>query len=237
MTDETLRVLIASANQVGSPLATDVEVSEIERVFESSALGERLVVRFLPATRADDLVKQLRRLHPQIVHFIGHGTTEGIELRYGDNDVQFAPGPKLRELFEDRGVELVVLNSCYSAEQAAEIAAVVPMVIGVPNRLEDDAGRRFSAAFYDAIGRGELVSDAFRDGKDAVSLHGRKGDFMLMASADRAIEPSAAAGESGWPAPVQALLLAIAALLAIAGLLVLASGGDPQSLGSDLLRV
>jgi hypothetical protein len=73
-----------------------------------------------------------------------------------------------------------VLNSCFSEEQAAAVKDVVDFVVGTEQELGDEAARRFSVAFYRALGDGHSLGDAFRDGGDTVALYGLQDVFRVF---------------------------------------------------------
>jgi hypothetical protein len=79
-----------------------------------------------------------------------------------------------------------VLNACYSQGQAHTIQTAVKTVVGTTDAVGDEAARRFSVAFYRSLGDGLSVGEAFRDGRDAVALHGlidvfhSEGDLDLL---------------------------------------------------------
>lgn len=137
------------------------------------------------AVQPDDLVRYVRSEKPNVVHFSGHGTAQGIILRNDRGRYQPVSGESLQRFFADRGVELVVLNSCVSKPQAELLASSVPMVIGTSSVLDDEAARRFSAAFYRTVGGGHTVKEAFRDGRDSVALHGKDDVFLSHGDLDR----------------------------------------------------
>jgi hypothetical protein len=169
------RVLVFSANQVDRPLDLDREWRAIR-----DSLGHNVEVKHLPAARADELVADLREHQPLIVHFIGHGSPQGLELAYGRGDYRPASGSSLQSLFADRGVELVVLSSCFSSTQAHHLAASVQAVVGTPEALEDESSASFSSAFYRSLSRGTALADALRDGRDAVQLQHGSDTFELV---------------------------------------------------------
>lgn len=55
----------------------------------------------------------------------------------------------------------VVLNACYTAEQAELIAQRIDTVIARPDAVYDSAARIFSVYFYQALGFGHSVREAF----------------------------------------------------------------------------
>jgi len=170
---ESLRILFLAANPTTtSPLDLEEELRNLELELKGTKFRDsiRLVARH--AVRPDDLVRYVRDEKPNVIHFSGHGSTSGIILRNdagGDHTVQ---GPELTRFLRDRGIEIVVLNACYSKSQADSVRCVVKVVVGTTDAVEDEAARRFTAAFYRSIGNGLSVREAFRDGTDAVALHG-----------------------------------------------------------------
>jgi hypothetical protein len=75
------------------------------------------------------------------------------------------------DLFRDR-VVCVVLNACYSAQQAQEIVKYIPYVVGMNRAIGDLAARKFSQGFYRAIWDGRSIEEAFASGKNAIELDG-----------------------------------------------------------------
>jgi hypothetical protein len=84
------------------------------------------------------------------------------------------PIEALAELFElcAGQIECVVLNACYSEAQADAIARYIPYVIGMGASVSDDAALEFAIGFYDALGAGRSVEEAFRFGRNAIALKG-----------------------------------------------------------------
>lgn len=208
MIDSPCRVLVFSANQVNDALDTDNELRAIR-----NALPDAAVVDYLPATRADELVVDIRERKPNIIHFMGHGRPGGIELAHGRNDFRPVTGEALGQLFEGRGIQLVVLSSCYSASQAHQIEPAVVAVVGTPDRLEDESSQRFAAAFYRTLGRGGSVDEALRDGQDAVNLQNLSDRFVCLGDGSLRLRPSgessvAVAPRSGPPAAIDSSPLA-----------------------------
>jgi two-component system, cell cycle response regulator len=170
---QELRILFLAANPVSTPrLDLEEELRVLEHELETVKHRDRIALLAKHAVVPDDLLRHVRRFRPNVVHFSGHGTIPGIILRDDAGSHQPVSGPTLQAFLSGRGVELVVLNACYSMAQAADIAASVPAVIGTTSAVGDLAARRFSAAFHRTLGDGFSIAEAFRDGRDAVALHG-----------------------------------------------------------------
>lgn len=195
-------ILFLAANPLCTDrLALDQEARAIQVELERSGRGEKfeLVTRW--AVRPLDLLRELRRHRPTIVHFSGHGgsgeprefgtidtprpNVTDADAINGDQQGLFFQGPDdlpqlvstaaLGETFGAVGasVKLVVLNACYSEAQAEALRAYVDCVVGVGESISDDAARNFAIGFYGGLGERESVANAYRQGLAAISLSGR----------------------------------------------------------------
>ncbi len=102
---------------------------------------------------------------PNIVHFSGHGETNGILIANENNQTQLMPLPALLRLFKPlKGVvQIIVLNACYSAEQAKALSESGPYVVGHNMPIEDPAAISFSRGFYNGLGEGKSFEEAYND--------------------------------------------------------------------------
>lgn len=171
--EKSLRILFLAANPTTtSPLDLEEELRSLELELKGAKFRDSIKFVARHAVRPDDLIRYVREEKPNVIHFSGHGSTTGIILRSDTGGVHTVDGPQLKRFLRGRGVELVVLNACYSKSQADCIRRAAKAVIGTTNAVEDEAARLFTAAFYRSIGNGLSVREAFRDGTDAVALHG-----------------------------------------------------------------
>jgi CHAT domain-containing protein len=157
-----IRILFLSANpQNTDRLALDREYRDIDAALRSAGLRDQVELVSTWAVRVRDLQSALLRHQPTIVHFSGHGTqTDGIVLA---DDGITVTGKALAQLFRAiaRDVRLVVLNSCWSAEQAQAIAAAVGSVVGMRYAVSDEAAIEFAQSLYEALAYGRVLQDAF----------------------------------------------------------------------------
>jgi len=85
----------------------------------------------------------------------------------------------------------LVLNACYTKGQADHLGGTVEAVVGTMSAVGDEAARRFTVAFYRALGDGLSIREAFRDEGDAVALHGLDDVFWSSGELDRIpLEPA-----------------------------------------------
>jgi hypothetical protein len=167
--DSPIRILFLGANPDDSVrLRLDQEVREIDRALASATLGHRFQLYQKWAVRSSELQSHLLRCKPQILHFSGHGSREkGIILEADDGADQAVDGPRLARLLGqfNQNLRCVVLNACYSEEQAHAIAQEVDCVIGMATAVEDTAAIRFAAVFYEALAYGSDVRAAYELGR------------------------------------------------------------------------
>lgn len=180
------RILFLAANPASpenSHLSLDEEARDIENKLNASRHSDRFTFESKWALRPDDLQDALLRTQPVIVHFSGHGSgTPGIVL-HGDRHgaEKFVTGAALKHLFAalKDNIRIVVLNACFSAEQAESIVEVIDFVVGMNASIGDRAARLFAASFYRALGFGRSVRTAFDLGVNALKLEGLTDDESL----------------------------------------------------------
>lgn len=117
--------------------------------------------------RSTDIIQAMLDTQPQIVHFSGHGAPTG-ELSFENlvgksHPVQLDALAALFEQFAHH-VHCVILNACYSENQAKAIAKYVEYVIGMSQAIGDEAAIAFAVGFYQALGAGLTIEDAYKLG-------------------------------------------------------------------------
>jgi hypothetical protein len=162
-------ILILAANPRGTcQLRLDEEVREIDEGLRRANKREQFKLEQKWAVRSRDFYRAILDNQPQIVHFCGHGAgEEGIVLEDETGQSAFVQADALSsmfKLFAKKGVECVLLNSCYSKLQAEAISQHINYVIGMNRTIGDRAAINFAVAFYDALAAGEEVDFAFELG-------------------------------------------------------------------------
>jgi len=181
MENEIVVLFLAASPSDQDRLRLDKEAREIDASLRTTALRDKFEIEQCWAVRASDFRSALLRYRPHIVHFSGHGTKSGeliVENDFGDGTpVPPAGLGRLFGILQDR-VKCVVLSTCHSEQQAAEIAKYVDYVIGMKDSIDDESAIIFSKAFYEALGYGQSFVKAFELGKNAIELH-NQGDFSV----------------------------------------------------------
>jgi len=134
------------------------------------------------ATKHNDIMNEIMNYKPQIVHFSGHGSSEG-ELKFEDEsgNSRSIPPEALATLFRltKDFIKCVIVNTCYSEIQAKSIAQFIPIVIGTKSEISDEAAISFSLGFYTALSPDlstESIEKAFNLGNVAIQFSGYSGE-------------------------------------------------------------
>ena len=170
------RILILTANPTNTkPLRVSEEVREIKRAWERSQNREKFEIIVEEAVRPQEFRRTLLGHKPNIVHFSGHGGGEQGLALMGDNGeaflVKVAPLAKffkaLQEIFF---IDCVFLNACYSDVQAEGIYPYVNYVVGMNQKIGDEAAKQFAIGFYDTLFAGQSIKSAFDLGCNAIEM-------------------------------------------------------------------
>jgi len=164
-------ILILAANPIGTNrLRLDEEVRDIEEGLTRSKYRDQFNLKQRWALRLRDLRRVLLDHEPQIVHFTGHGETEGLMVEDKQGLAKIVPPGALAGLFKmyAERIECVVLSACYSNYQADAINKHIKYVIGMPAQIKDKAAIEFAVGFYDALGAGKTVEEAYDFGCNAI---------------------------------------------------------------------
>jgi CHAT domain-containing protein len=126
----------------------------------------------LQATRIEDLIRAFAK-RPEIIHFSGHGVSEGIYISDDNNNAVLLHDEAIHRLFENLGghTELVLLNGCYTVGQAERISQFGIHMIGHKKAVKDDIAIKFAKGFYIGLSEGKSYEDAFNDGITIASMY------------------------------------------------------------------
>jgi hypothetical protein len=136
---------------------------------------------------------------PRILHFSGHGlgsgksmptdertrsivrlSKSGLVLEDDQRNAKVLETRQLKQMFQifseaaEINIDIVVLNACYSQEQATAISEYVNYVIGMNDAIGDAAAISFASSFYENLAIADNVESAFRFAKLAIDVDGLK---------------------------------------------------------------
>ncbi len=156
-------------------LRLDQEIREIENSLQRAKKRNEFTLKYTLAARQEDVRRAMLDYNPNIVHYCGHGFKEsGIVFEDKSGVAKPVPSEALAAFFElfSGMVECVVLNACYSENQAVAIAQHVKYVVGIQKEISDEAAIVFTTAFYDSLGAGKPVDSAYKVACNAILFAG-----------------------------------------------------------------
>ena len=168
--------LFLAANPVDTArLRLSEELREIQRGIISSRSKDQFRFEVNMATRPRDILESILRVQPRIVHFSGHGSTDGELILENDQGRSVAVGGSaLKNILQpfSSTLECVILNAAYSASLAEELTESIRYVVATPSAMSDSASMAFSAGFYQALGNGLSIKASFQYGRSLIELEG-----------------------------------------------------------------
>jgi hypothetical protein len=162
--------------------ANPTSTTQLDLTREARAIEERIAVgkprealELVPrwAVRPRDLHRALMEVEPHILHFSCHGSVqEQLVLEDDRGNQARVEKEALADLLHrlPGNIRLVVLNACDTATVAEALVRHVDCAIGMCRPIGDDAAIAFAAAFYEAIGFGKSVGEAFGLGNNELML-------------------------------------------------------------------
>ncbi len=168
------KILILAANPKNTTrLRLDEEVREIEDGLNRSKHRGNFTIRSKFAVRLRDLRRTMLDYDPHFVHFCGHAEGNGVMVEDEVGKAVLVTPDALAGLFElfTKQVQGVLLNACYSELQATAINKHIQYVIGMCQGITDKAALEFAVGFYDALGAGKSIEEAFKFGCNAIQLY------------------------------------------------------------------
>jgi CHAT domain len=177
-----LRVLIAAANPAG------LSALDLKGEREGIEASRRVRVEVIEGQGPEDLWRELRNGKYQIVHFMGHGLTDGdqgsLVFATKEGKARTVTGSDLSQIVQGSpALGLALLNACHSAavpkgagaDPLAGVAGALvrgglPAVIGMQFAISDRAALLFSKILYERLAAGDPIEAAVSDARLAVYL-------------------------------------------------------------------
>jgi hypothetical protein len=176
--NSTIKILFLSASPkiVGEKderIRVDKEARNIIKKLRSSSNRDRLTLVELPATKPEDVIDELNRLNPSILHISSHGNAGGLLLEEGERNNGFLTSSQLSGIVSTiPSLKIVVLNSCHSSNQAKSLTEHVDIAIGMSQGIGDLSAAIFSEQFYSSLAESVTAKVAFDQARLAISLAG-----------------------------------------------------------------
>ena len=164
MTDK-LRILLLTTDSLDQFYMRSGEEHRIieNRVYAGSHRDQfEVVVR--PAMKMSDLIEELLRYDPQVVHLIADGRAgEGILLEDDRAEARAVGAQEMADLIRrpNGKIRLLFLSVCHTQEHARVISQDIDYVIGMRGEAEEETALALARHFYQALAYGKTVEDAF----------------------------------------------------------------------------
>ncbi|MCC7208784.1 MAG: CHAT domain-containing protein, partial [Anaerolineae bacterium] len=184
-----LRVLVLiSSPKDQEPLDVEGEWRALEEATADLRRRGLLMLDRVDDAQLNTLQRMLRAdTTYQIFHYIGHAVFDersqtgviAFEDPATDNTAAVSAEALARELSEESGIRLVVMNACQGARTnradpfagiaSALVARGIPGVVAMQFAITDNASRVFSTEFYRALSEGYAVEASMAEARRAIS--------------------------------------------------------------------
>lgn len=166
----TVLFLASNATAINFDFAT--ELARLQAALEQAGGSLTLTARW--SVSSDDLIRLLKEHRPDVVHVLSPGVNpenHALMLDRGGKVEYVSPAAfaKIFDLPQTKAPLLVVLNTCHSLKHAEALAPRVGAVVAMKDVIYDSAAIEFATDFYESLGSGSSVAEAFEQGRQAVA--------------------------------------------------------------------
>lgn len=159
----------------GTWLRTEAEVRGVQQVLRGSKYRDLVELSHRPAASPRDLLDAINDVRPHVIHFSGHGWSQGLVMDNGIVDEPAAAEIHFELLVKLLAATttpptLLVLNACETLGGADLLFPAVPVVIGMSDTIADVAASVFAGQFYAAIASAQSVGVALGQAKVAMEI-------------------------------------------------------------------
>ncbi|MCA1498285.1 MULTISPECIES: CHAT domain-containing protein [unclassified Bradyrhizobium] len=179
--DAPVRVLFVSCDPegTGARLNLDAEQRAIKEALKLSPHGGKITLELLPSATTDDLRRSLLENSYDIVHFSGHANRKALVFADSENKAVEVPISAVADLIKRHpSVRCVILNGCETVK--GMVASIADWTIGMDKKISEPAALQFSKGFYDAVGAGKSIRDAYDEGVSAMTLASHRADYVRI---------------------------------------------------------
>ncbi|MDD1734781.1 MAG: tetratricopeptide repeat protein, partial [Methanothrix sp.] len=174
--ESVLRMLVIISAPQGkscAPLDTEKERDRILQAVDRLYVQRKMEVDFTDDATFETIQSYLNEKDYQLVHFTGHGTEiEGqgfLVLENEDLTARQVDNQAIADLFAERGIRLVVLSACESADLADKLVRKgVPAVVAMQYSILDPSATGFAFAFYQALVSGRAIDQSLTEARLAM---------------------------------------------------------------------
>ena len=163
--ESILRMLViisAPEDPSCGPLNAEREREKILEAVDKLYVEHKIEVDFTDDATFETIQSYLNEKDYHIVHFTGHGKeTDGqgyLVLEGEDGRARRVDNQTISDLFAGRGIRLVVLSACESADLATKLVRkMIPAVLAMQYKILDASATNFASSFFQALASGKAV--------------------------------------------------------------------------------
>jgi hypothetical protein len=184
---EVTVLFLASSPEDEPSLRLDKETREIQKRIRTTDFRDSIWFEWRLARQLPDLIQDLNEVQPHILHFSGHGNRAELAFEDEAGNASGLDNDQLGRLLEAGAgrIRLIMFNSCDSAAQAELAVNHVELAIGMDATIGDAEAKTFAAQFYNSLGFGLSVGEAFRQATFQLeAVHGGSEDIPKLFAAD-----------------------------------------------------
>lgn len=172
---DRIKILFLAAKPVDvkSRLRLDEEFKQICKKLRAGTGRDCFELVSVWAVTSEELQEVFQRHQPHILHFSGHGTkTQGIALEDEKGNMSLLNKRAFANLLKvlKDNLRMVVLNACYSKDQAKYLQEMVDFTITMNKPIGDEAAIVFASHFYQGLAFDRSVQTAFELGRSQLDL-------------------------------------------------------------------
>lgn len=165
ISNSSTKILFLTANPKDTnQLRLGEELRKVKDSLAAATYRDFFKLESESAVQTSTITKAMQQQNPDIIHFSGHGEGyKGIVVEDASGNVINFPTAGLNRLFKrfKNTIKCVVLNACYSKEQAEVISKHDIYVVGMNKAIGDKAAIDFAVGFYQSLGEGNDYEFAF----------------------------------------------------------------------------
>ncbi len=174
--EESVKILFLAATPMDAKQLNTAKESRFKDLFRYFDTEKRFILKEEHGITSEQFQNFVINENPHIVHYGGHGDSEGIVLEDENLEADILVG--ILELSEN--VQCVVLNACNSLEIAKKVSQHIPYVIATKDVIEDKTAIAFAKGFYLGIVSNKSVEQAFKSGILTIQREKLNGASILV---------------------------------------------------------
>lgn len=155
----------------------DLDLKGQLKSLKEAVRGKSVIVSSIFDASPLEIIGKINEVRPEILHVSGAQEAGCIKLH--DKEGRLVPfdAEQLADLIADSNdgsLRLVVLDTCYSMQQAKRLTTRgIPYAIGIYDAISDDVATEFYSCFYNNIASGKNLEAAMRSASKLIYGHAK----------------------------------------------------------------